>query len=365
MGTTSIDRIKSTLSASRNEADRILVAARREAAEIERHAGGETGSLARAKLREIDEIRREVSHHADQIELGLAGLIEALVERANVVIELSRHVDATPPQWQGGSYQRMIELKLEQTREMTIRLPRGADRSASPEFETRIGHRAYAPGIEMSQYPEQTPEERLQAARRWAVESREPVHTPQPYSESPIGGSPAQTHREELGGRLQTVIDAAERAADAIRADAEEQAARHLQQAKQKADRITSERVHLIATLTDDLIEHATNVRDHSRAMSEALDRAVSSISGRLEANDVLSTLGYGEPGPGEAALIESQAPAIPSGAAASQAEPPPAAVLRATQMAVAGYDRDQISAAILAEFNADPEPVIRRVLGE
>ena len=59
-----------------------------------------------------------------------------------------------------------------------------------------------------------------------------------------------------MAERLQTVLEAAERAAEAIRYDAEEQARRHLAGAQQRADGLTAERVRLISQLTDDLIEH-------------------------------------------------------------------------------------------------------------
>ena len=83
--------------------------------------------------------------------------------------------------------------------------------------------------------------------------------------------------------QLQTVIDAAERAAEAIRYDAEEQARRHLAEAQRKADRLTAERVGLISELTDDLVRHAANVRDHSEQMVRALEDAINSVTDKLE----------------------------------------------------------------------------------
>jgi vacuolar-type H+-ATPase subunit H len=96
--------------------------------------------------------------------------------------------------------------------------------------------------------------------------------------------SPAvQATMDQMTDRLQTVIDAAERAAEAIRFDAEAQARQHLAEAQQKADRLTAERVRLIAELTDDLIDHASVVKQHSEQMVGALEQAIQSVSGRID----------------------------------------------------------------------------------
>jgi vacuolar-type H+-ATPase subunit H len=116
----------------------------------------------------------------------------------------------------------------------------------------------------------QTPEQRLEAARSWA--GRPPAFEAGPGSLAPA----------EMTDRLHSVIAAAERAADAIRFDAVEQANRHLIEARQKADRMTAERLRVIARLTDDLIEQASVVRHHSEQMVGSLERAIETVSGRI-----------------------------------------------------------------------------------
>src|SRR5215210_5452366 len=106
---------------------------------------------------------------------------------------------------------------------------------------------------------------------RWTSSS---THVPSPN---------VQATMHQMTEQLQTVIDAAERAAEAIRYDAEEQARRHLAEAQRKADRMTAERVRLISELTDDLIRHAGQVRDHSEQMVRSLEDAISSVTGKLE----------------------------------------------------------------------------------
>ena len=111
------------------------------------------------------------------------------------------------------------------------------------------------------------------------------------------GGGPApsasvQSTIHQMTDQLQTVIEAAERAAEAIRHDAEEQARRHLAEAQRKADRLTAERVGLISELTDDLIRHAANVRDHSEQMVRALEDAINSVTDKLEQPAMSDPLG-------------------------------------------------------------------------
>ena len=80
-------------------------------------------------------------------------------------------------------------------------------------------------------------------------------HSPEPTSPAGSSWGQSQGHipspnvqatMTQMTSQLQTVIDAAERAAEAIRFDAEEQARHHLAEAQRKADRLTAERVGLI-----------------------------------------------------------------------------------------------------------------------
>lgn len=205
-------------------------------------------------------------------------------------------------------------------------------------------------------------------------------------SQGPIPSPNVQATMTQMTTQLQTVIDAAERAAEAIRFDAEEQARHHLAEAQRKADRLTAERVGLISDLTDDLIRHASTVRDHSEQMIRALEEAISSVTTKLEQPALTDSLGYAVGGeiPGQTALGDvtatSQQPApIPSQPGPSQpvaapVAPAPAvasavseeALLHATRLAVAGTDRATIAAALRDGYGvADPEPLVARVLGE
>lgn len=146
------------------------------------------------------------------------------------------------------------------------------------------------------------------------------------------GPSPGvRTTLDEMAVRMDTVVEAAERAANVIRYDAEEQARQHLTEAQRRADRLTAERVRLISELTDDLIIHAGEVRRRSEEMIGALDRAIAAAAAEPE------------PAPD---TVRAQAP--------------PEALAYASSLAQAGYGRDAIAGALLQYFGiADADPVL------
>ncbi len=145
----------------------------------------------------------------------------------------------------------------------------------------------------------------------------------------------------EISDRVHTVIAAAERAAEAIRADAEQQARAQLQEAHARADATTAERMRMIGRLTDDLVSHAASVGERAERLLAGLDEAIAAVEAQLRTMPA------------------------PSASAADEEEgPPAAAILRATQLAVSGTDRAQIAKTIGEEFGVDPEPVLAQVLG-
>lgn len=270
-----------------------------------------------------------------------------------------------------------------------------------------------------------------------------------PHQIEPAPSPAVQVTMDQMTDRLQTVIDAAERAAEAIRVDAEAQARQHLAEAQQKADRLTAERVRLIAELTDDLIDHASVVKQHSEQMVGALEQAIHSVSGRIDevtaqpvaeppalepepALEIESepepaaqiepepepaaapdpeplveplaaepaaisgdpqppmTEPYLEPAPEPEAEPEPQPehaeeipppppveaePSLPDGDSEPDPmpesetllalpEPPPEALLRATQLAVAGSERADVAEMLTREYGIDPAPVLDRIFG-
>lgn len=235
---------------------------------------------------------------------------------------------------------------------------------------------------------------------------------------SALAPSPnVQATMNQMTVQLQSVIDAAERAASAIRFDAEEQARNHLAEAQRRADRLTAERVGLIAELTDDLISHAGTVRDHSEQMVKALEDAIASVTTKLEQPALANPFPpmADSPAAGDAIDDEPQSTledeftastpealgSSPEASAVGERDDPPIeadpeesgaeveirpeepdedeepgsaqeavisddALLHATRLAVAGNDRETIAAALREQFDIDdPGPVVNRVLGE
>jgi hypothetical protein len=122
---------------------------------------------------------------------------------------------------------------------------------------------------------------------------------------------------DDMTSQMQAVVEAAERAADAIRLDAEEQAQRHIAEARRKADRLTAERAGIISELTDDLLRQATDIRDHSKRMATALEDAIASFDGILE-----GSAGNHPPGPVDSPHLNGRTP--PSGEVVQAAPPAP-----------------------------------------
>jgi vacuolar-type H+-ATPase subunit H len=188
------------------------------------------------------------------------------------------------------------------------------------------------------------------------------------------GPSPSvQVTMNQMTDQLQTVIDAAERAAAAIRQDAEEQARRHLADAQRKADRLTAERVRLIAQLTDDLLRHAGTVREQSEVMVDSLETAIRAVTKRLD-EPPEAYVPSPAPTP-QPAFAPAPGPVIEAATLPSKplAEPQPAvpmgfsqdALLQATRLAVSGADRATIAAMLRNDYGvADPTPIVDRVLG-
>jgi vacuolar-type H+-ATPase subunit H len=79
---------------------------------------------------------------------------------------------------------------------------------------------------------------------------------------------------ESVGGRVESVLDAAERAAAGIREDAQEWARRYLEDARRKADETAAERVQELSSLTDNLVNRARAVAQQSDELIAALDDA-------------------------------------------------------------------------------------------
>jgi hypothetical protein len=122
-----------------------------------------------------------------------------------------------------------------------------------------------------------------------------------------------------VGSRIESILDAAERAAAGIRQDAEERARRYLEESRQKADQIAEQRVGELSALTDTLMNRARAVAQQSDELLAALDDA-----GRRLLNTARPGGNAGSPDPyatGQEPL-QGAPPPIPPAAPAAQPAP-------------------------------------------
>jgi hypothetical protein len=171
------------------------------------------------------------------------------------------------------------------------------------------------------------------------------------------GASPAAMG--SVGERVETVIEAAERAAAHIRKDAEQWAQRHMEETRRRADELAAQRVRELSSISDDLLTRAQAFARQSDELISALDgprasrRAPKSPSRRRD--DSGSKSDGAPPAPVAREHVNGS-----EGSASQQRHAvgtiSDGARLLVTQMAVAGSDRETIASRLQKEFGiADP----------
>jgi hypothetical protein len=198
--------------------------------------------------------------------------------------------------------------------------------------------------------------------------------TPSDAGQPIFRDSTTQGLAAQMGERVKGIIEAAERTAAAIVAEAEAQARKQLAQARVAAERVAAQRSEEIAALTGDLISRTEAVRRQSDELLQLLDEAQRRIGGVAQ-----SPIDAVPPAPNWSAQGEE-----PTSSAEDQpaqhlraVEPPPGqgmqgnssfdgARLLATQMAVAGSGRAEIDSRLRNEFGIeDTGPMLDAILGE
>ena len=172
--------------------------------------------------------------------------------------------------------------------------------------------------------------------------------------------------------QVQPVIEAAEKAATAIIAEAEAQAAKYVEESRRRTEEIANQRATDMWALTDALIERAEAVKRQSDDLLQALNQTRRGVEAALQAGS----------GP-EPSQVQRLMPvdSVPRGLASPPspsrfAEPRPAASnsslgtsegarLLATQMAVAGSSRVEITKRLRDDFGVDDaEAMLDTILG-
>jgi vacuolar-type H+-ATPase subunit E/Vma4 len=170
----------------------------------------------------------------------------------------------------------------------------------------------------------------------------------------------------EISDRVRDILDAAEREAESLRAEAREEARRHAEDAKRRAGELVAQRERRISELSDALVARLETLlrglegAEEARAAFEALVRAL---------GDAAERIGREVSEPGEPS--EQRAPVAGDQdtlAAQTHEEQDPradGAHIVAIQMAAAGRTRGQVESHIRDSLGvADPAPVLDEVFG-
>jgi vacuolar-type H+-ATPase subunit H len=174
--------------------------------------------------------------------------------------------------------------------------------------------------------------------------------------------------RADTAQRLEAIVEAAERAAESVIDDAEEQARRHLAQAKVEADRAAEDRFAELSGLIDTLLGQASSLRSEAERLQATLEDARSRIDPGEAACEPRP------PRPQEVEVpLEAQVPRLRAVADGVQADTRGAASLSdsagarllATQMAVSGSSREEIEARLRKGFEIeDTRAILDAILG-
>jgi hypothetical protein len=194
--------------------------------------------------------------------------------------------------------------------------------------------------------------------------SKEELDEPRDEADSkyPDAGN-SRAALSSVGEHVDTVLEAAERAAADIRRDAEHWAQRHMEDTCRRADELAAQRVHELSSVTDDLLTRARAVARQSDDLIDALDaagRRALSAPLRKESDDPSSGTNRDSDGStngGDRIDPVSDANGRgpgPSGAVSRGAR------LLATQMAISGSSRERIATRLKEEFGVeDPTAIL------
>jgi len=157
-----------------------------------------------------------------------------------------------------------------------------------------------------------------------------------------------------VGGRIQEILDTAERVAGEIRADAEATGATFMQDRQREADRVVQERMAELDAITELLAARAASVERETTAFLAEVEQVRWRMARLIGDN--------GPPAEPTAAngMASSAAPQSPEAASRGVSQ---AAALRATQMAVAGVGRSDIEHMLRDQFGIDDPSAIDGVL--
>lgn len=189
-------------------------------------------------------------------------------------------------------------------------------------------------------------------------------------------GSPKDFNRQQralratTAERLEAIVEAAERAAEGVIDDAEAQARRYLAQAQAEADRMAESRSEELSGLIETLLGQALSLRREAESLQATLEEARERIGGQG-----VGSAAPAEPEEGEIedepeaprapqlrAVVFEEAPETAGGGRRSDAA---GARLLATQMAISGSSREEITHRLRSGFEIeDTDAILDAILG-
>ena len=208
-----------------------------------------------------------------------------------------------------------------------------------------------------------------------------------PEDRSSAASSALRRSVGEATDRIHEIIDATERVATEIRSEAEAEADAYLAERRREADRLAAERTTSLDALTASLVDSAERFKRQAEEMLAELNRVIEKARSGGGERESPSTpepsaepLRSPDPGDAEQAVRPLQAAPEPQSDPSAPAAAHPGAghtgpegegdhtseaLLRATQMAVTGKERDEIVAALRADFpGVDADAVTDEILG-
>jgi hypothetical protein len=199
---------------------------------------------------------------------------------------------------------------------------------------------------------------------------------------SPAGRASSELRRsvEQASERIHEIIDAAERVAVEIRSEAEVEAESYMAERRREADRLVAERTAALDQLSLTVADIGERFKQRADQMLSELDQVVAEARRGAYRNAPLTAV-EPEPAPREpepqpavvsaypgrdvASTVPEGAVAPAATAAVGDADTTAEALLRATQMAVTGKDRDEIARALRTDFPAvDADSILDQILG-
>jgi hypothetical protein len=212
--------------------------------------------------------------------------------------------------------------------------------------------------------------------------SQNPNREPEaaPSGATPARISPLGRSLTDATNKISEIVDAAERVAHEIQADAENEARNYLEDRRQDADALVVERSAELSELTQSLTKKVEKLRNEVESMVKDLDQTVERMRGlsgpqpgsgdaepgpRTASSDSVQPASGSEPIPRPVAYQGTARHDAAAAEADSDAQKREHAMLRATQLAVAGTSRGEIEDTLEREFGiADAGSVVDEILG-